>query len=78
MWIKLLYFQVYIINLYLLLITDCDDFLYGIQCLGRCNCLNPTEICNTMTGHCKSGCPNGWFGSSCNSKPFTFIFYYEQ
>ena len=64
-------FFVLVFHLFLL-IPECKSFWYGDDCSKKCNCLKETEVCDTKTGYCKSGCPEDWFGSACDSKIFFF------
>ncbi|XP_048257368.1 protein draper-like [Haliotis rufescens] len=43
----------------------CSDGWFSENCDRQCQCLNRTEICDKITGHCSSGCFPGYYGTDC-------------
>ncbi|CAL1526032.1 unnamed protein product [Lymnaea stagnalis] len=41
-------------------VWTCMDGTYGYRCEGICRCKDELEICNKLTGYCKSGCLAGF------------------
>ncbi|XP_071169585.1 uncharacterized protein [Mytilus edulis] len=56
---------------------ECNNGLYGKDCLEECsaNCWNTT--CNHVTGKCIGGCKDGWRGFNC-SQSMLFLFSKKQ
>ncbi|XP_067684835.1 receptor-type tyrosine-protein phosphatase alpha-like [Haliotis asinina] len=59
----------------------CSNGWFSEECDKQCRCLNTTDVCDKITGHCSSGCfpgyngtdcqtvcPNGTYGNNCSSK----------
>ncbi|XP_067685404.1 receptor-type tyrosine-protein phosphatase epsilon-like [Haliotis asinina] len=59
----------------------CSNGWFSEECDKQCRCLNSTDVCDKITGHCSSGCfpgyngtdcqtvcPNGTYGNNCSSK----------
>ncbi|XP_067684845.1 protein draper-like [Haliotis asinina] len=59
----------------------CSDGWFSEECDKQCRCLNSTDVCDKITGHCSSGCfpgyngtdcqtvcPHGSYGSNCHSR----------
>ncbi|XP_067685089.1 receptor-type tyrosine-protein phosphatase epsilon-like isoform X1 [Haliotis asinina] len=59
----------------------CSNGWFSEDCDKQCQCLNSTDVCDKITGHCSSGrfpgyngyncqtaCPDGTFGSNCASQ----------
>ncbi|XP_067685096.1 uncharacterized protein [Haliotis asinina] len=59
----------------------CSNGWFSEECDKQCRCLNSTDACDKITGHCSSGCfpgyngyncqtacPHGTFGSNCASR----------
>ncbi|PVD22956.1 hypothetical protein C0Q70_16216 [Pomacea canaliculata] len=45
----------------------CPAGLFGHSCSKMCHCKDPTEMCDTMFGMCKSSCDEGWEGFDCQT-----------
>ncbi|XP_067684844.1 platelet endothelial aggregation receptor 1-like [Haliotis asinina] len=58
----------------------CSNGWFSKECDKQCRCLNSTDVCDKITGHCSSGCfpgyngtdcqtvcPNGTYGNNCSS-----------
>lgn len=46
---------------------ECLPGYFGVDCRESCSghCIND-ESCNHISGHCSSGCQDGYFGEMCN------------
>lgn len=45
---------------------ECEDGHYGENCNMTCGwCVKGNKACNRYTGHCLSGCQEGYEGSTC-------------
>ncbi|XP_060561819.1 uncharacterized protein LOC132721519 [Ruditapes philippinarum] len=59
-------------NIYLLksiiLKIECNASFYGPNCTDKCSehCAGGHGNCNTISGHCRSGCNPGWTGPLCD------------
>ncbi|XP_048257512.1 receptor-type tyrosine-protein phosphatase alpha-like [Haliotis rufescens] len=45
----------------------CSDGWFSEDCDKQCRCLNSTDICDKITGHCSSGCFPGYNGTDCQT-----------
>lgn len=47
---------------------ECLPGYFGVDCRESCSghCIND-ESCNHISGHCSSGCQDGYFGEMCNN-----------
>ncbi|XP_046547581.1 multiple epidermal growth factor-like domains protein 10, partial [Haliotis rubra] len=55
----------YILNLCEVEIYECADGSFGSGCSSWCYCRNTSEVCDKTTGHCESGCKDGYTGTGC-------------
>ena len=53
------------VNEWLLMITECSDGNYGLECSQTCHCASP-DVCDKHTGHCPNGCLAGYIGDNCD------------
>ena len=49
----------------LLMITECSDGNYGLECSQTCHCASP-DVCDKRTGRCPNGCSAGYLGDNCD------------
>ena len=56
------------------LFLECEDGLYGINCLYRCYCNGAT--CDRMMGKCN--CSAGWTGMACEKGTLIFILCFSK
>ena len=47
---------------------ECPRGLFGLYCENQCHCADTGERCDGKTGHCVSGCSDGWAGDDCNTR----------
>ncbi|XP_046583116.1 receptor-type tyrosine-protein phosphatase mu-like [Haliotis rubra] len=45
----------------------CSDGWFSEDCDKQCRCLNSTDVCDKITGHCSSGCFPGYNGTDCQT-----------
>jgi len=66
----------YFLHLFYVLLTECEEGLYGSNCDQTCECQNEAD-CDLVTGqcHCRAGwigalcehaCPDGHYGVNCS------------
>ncbi|XP_046583132.1 receptor-type tyrosine-protein phosphatase T-like isoform X4 [Haliotis rubra] len=46
----------------------CSDGWFSEDCDKQCRCLNSTDVCDKITGHCSSGCFPGFHGAKCQTE----------
>ncbi|XP_046551925.1 multiple epidermal growth factor-like domains protein 11 isoform X2 [Haliotis rubra] len=45
----------------------CSNGWFSEDCDKQCRCLNSTDVCDKITGHCSSGCLPGYYGTDCQT-----------
>lgn len=50
-----------------LIVSECDNMTYGMDCMMKCGHCAEEEPCNPVTGLCPKGCAAGWTGERCTS-----------
>ena len=50
----------------LLMITECSDGNYGLECSLTCHHCAPPDVCDKPTGRCTNGCWAGHQGDNCD------------
>ncbi|KAL4236973.1 hypothetical protein ACF0H5_005357 [Mactra antiquata] len=48
-------------------LKECMKYWFGEECENTCNCEDHEEVCDDITGKCKTGCSPGWVGSGCQT-----------
>ena len=48
-----------------LMVSDCTDGRFGVHCQSRCNCKDTSEVCDSVSGKCQSGCRMNYAGGGC-------------
>lgn len=73
-------------KLFLLIIPECERWLYGIECSETCGHCRDVSQCSNVNGTCLTGCDAGFKGDLCKTgkehisgtrigtKAFLFIF----
>jgi len=61
--------KIYFVELLMVLLTNfvftgCKAGYFGWGCRFHCDCLNGGD-CDSTTGHCETGCPDGRWGIGC-------------
>lgn len=61
-------------NMSLLLTTGCENGTFGTECKSQCsgNCLYNVP-CNSLSGHCDSGCASGYLDEFCSKSMYIRI-----
>ena len=59
------------IRCFVSLATECEDGHFGVFCDGTCHCSSGS--CDKTTGHCPSGCADGWSGANCQTGRFQIL-----
>ena len=55
--------------------AECDDGYFGINyCDFTCNCYDPDEVCDKVSGSCSSGCQAGFIGDDCQEGNYIDIY----
>ncbi|XP_014783728.1 receptor-type tyrosine-protein phosphatase T isoform X3 [Octopus bimaculoides] len=51
-------------------VKDCKCIAgrFGNNCEKECHCKDPDEVCNSILGHCTSGCALGWTNPDCQKE----------
>ena len=48
-----------------LMFSDCVDGRFGVHCQSRCHCKDTSEVCDSVSGRCESGCRTNYAGDGC-------------
>ena len=66
-----------IVNLFFFFVSAhyCKNKTFGWKCMHSCNCKN-NEKCNSVTGACRNGCREGFYGINCLLRKFRFFFFF--
>ncbi|CAI9733295.1 receptor-type tyrosine-protein phosphatase T-like isoform X8 [Octopus vulgaris] len=59
-------------GVYHIKLFGCPPQLYGKDCINECHC-SRAEYCHQITGKCKRGCEDGWYGEKCAKKTYVNI-----
>ncbi|XP_036370698.1 receptor-type tyrosine-protein phosphatase T-like [Octopus sinensis] len=57
---------------YRITLYGCPPVLYGEDCINECHC-SRGESCHQISGICKNGCEDGWYGEKCDNKTYVNI-----
>ena len=58
-------------------LTACEFGGFGANCDKRCHCANTSDDCQTMKGHCKSGCAGHFSGFACQGNALCTVNIYH-